>query len=81
MLIPIINKVYELERKIQEAPLTEANVREVRLSIVSILHDMASVLKQINDKLESEILNGKFIIVKETIIDGMKGLKFPEDEK
>ena len=81
MLQPIINKVSDLERKIKEVPLTEANVREVRISIVSILHDLVTALSSINMKLEAEVLNGKFIIVKETIYEGLKGILTSEEDK
>ena len=76
MLQPIINKIIDLERKVHETPLTEENIREVRCLIISVLHDLATFLGGINDKLDHEICNGKFKIVKEEVIIGVNGLDF-----
>ena len=67
MLQPIINKINALERKIKEAMNTDREIKDVRECIVEVLHDIVISLEVVNKKVDTELINGKFTIIKELI--------------
>jgi hypothetical protein len=67
MLQAIITKINKLEKKIQDAMDTSRDIKDVRECIVDVLHDIVSSLEVVNKKVDTELSNGKFTIIKELI--------------
>ena len=67
MLQAIIIKINKLEKKIQDAMDTSRDIKDVRECIVDVLHDIVISLEVVNKKVDAELSNGKFIIIKELI--------------
>ena len=67
MLQAIITKINKLEKKIQDAMDTSRDIKDVRECIVDVLHDIVISLEVVNKKVDAELSNGKFIIIKELI--------------
>ena len=76
MLQPIINKINALERKIKEAMNTDREIKDVRECIVEVLHDLVHSLELVNQRIDVELANGKFTIVKELIDEEFSEQKY-----
>jgi hypothetical protein len=76
MLQPIINKINALERKIKEAMNTDRDIKDVRECIAEVLHDLVHSLELVNQRIDVELANGKFTIVKELIDEEFSEQKY-----
>jgi nitrogen regulatory protein PII-like uncharacterized protein len=69
MLHPIISKIKELENLIDVTLITEDNVKVFRNTLIVVLHDLLEALDKINEKVDHELTNGKYTVIRESIQD------------
>jgi hypothetical protein len=69
MLQPIIGKIKELENLIDVTLITEDNVKVFRNTLIVVLHDLLEALDKINEKVDHELTNGKYTVIRESIQD------------
>jgi nitrogen regulatory protein PII-like uncharacterized protein len=69
MLQPIISKIKELENLIDVTLITEDNVKVFRNTLIVVLHDLLDALNKINEKVDHELTNGKYTVIRESIQD------------